>query len=133
MVRIPAAGSGGEPKLLWRASKGIATVVSPVVYNGILFTPTRSGILTAYDLETGEVLWKKRLDGEYFASPVAADGKVYITNTEGTTTVLAATREYQRISENDLPDGTYATFAIADGGFVVRTGREVFFIEGRSR
>ena len=133
VVRIPAAGSGREPELLWRASKGIATVVSPVIYNGILFTPTRSGILTAYEVETGEVLWKKRLDGEYFASPVAADGKIYITNTEGTTTVLEAAPEYRWISENDLPDGTYATFAIADGGFVVRTGQEVFFIEGGSR
>jgi outer membrane protein assembly factor BamB len=130
--RLPDTDSNGTPKLLWRTNKGVAVIVSPVIYQGIVFNLTTEGILTSYDAETGNQLWKKRLEGEYFASLVAGDGKVYATNTEGVTSVIAAAPEYNLKAVNKLADGVYTSAAIADGGILFRSASELIFIEGEA-
>lgn len=116
-----AESSDTRAKTLWKTNRGVAAVVSPVLYDGRLYSVTTPGIMTCYEAETGAELWKTRLPGEYFASLVAGDGKVYAVNTEGTTTVLAADSELGRIAENKLDDEVYASPAIAGDRLLIRT------------
>ncbi len=130
VVRIEGDGGGTGARLLWQTKRSVATIASPVLYEGKLFTLTTAGIMTCYQAESGEVLWRQRLEGEYFASLVAGDGKVYATNTEGATSVIAAASEFQLIGRNLLGDTVYATPAVAGGRLVIRTATGLACIDG---
>ena len=82
------------------------------------------GIITSLDPATGRPLKQGRsLDapGEYDASPVAADGKVYLANVEGKITVLKASAHWEILGVNDLGDEIHSTPALSGGRLYVRT------------
>jgi len=82
------------------------------------------GIFTSFDIKTGAILKQARLRsalGEYFASPVAADGKIYTISEEGKASVIRAGAQWEQLQVNDLKDGCRATLAIVDGKLYVRT------------
>jgi outer membrane protein assembly factor BamB len=83
-----------------------------------------SGILTSFDPATGTVLKQDRLKGaidKYFASPVGADGKVFLVSQDGTVSVVSAAGEWEILAVNALDDEVFATPAIAGGRIYVRT------------
>jgi outer membrane protein assembly factor BamB len=83
-----------------------------------------SGILTSFDPATGSVLKQGRLKGaidKYFASPVGADGKVFLISQDGTVSVVSAAADWQILAVNALDDEVFATPAISDGRIYVRT------------
>jgi outer membrane protein assembly factor BamB len=130
LMVVDLDSEGLAPEILWQTHKGVATIASPVLYDGMLFAVTTPGILYCHDAETGEVLWKKRLEGEYFTSLVAGDGKVYATSTDGATTVVAAEPELRSIAVNELGGRVYASPAIAGGSLLIRTSQSLFRIDG---
>ncbi len=82
------------------------------------------GIITSLDPATGRILKEGRSPGalgEYYASPVAADGKVFLANTEGKITVLKAGAEWEVLAVNEINDEVNATPALSDGRVYVRT------------
>jgi outer membrane protein assembly factor BamB len=103
--RLPTGGDVTKLELLWQAtaSRGRRTP-SPVLHDGLLYGATTEGILDVTDAETGDVVYRKRLDlGENLYSSVTAAGdSIYITNTKGTTLVLAPGREFTEIARNEL-------------------------------
>jgi outer membrane protein assembly factor BamB len=70
------------------------------------------GVASCIDAKTGEELWSKRLSGEFSASPLAADGKIYYCGQDGITTVVKAGSEYAELAKNTLADGFMATPAV---------------------
>ena len=93
-------------------------VPSTLLYQGVLFMVNDSGILIAFDPATGAVLKQGRLKGamdKYFASPVGADGKVFLVSQDGTVSVVDAKGTWDIVSVSALDDEVYATPAIADG------------------
>jgi outer membrane protein assembly factor BamB len=99
-------------------------VPAPVLYKGIYFMVKEGGIITSLDPDTGKVLKQGRAPqslGDYFASPVAADGKVFLANAEGKLTVLSAKGDWEVLAVNDLKDEAYATPAIVGSRVYVRT------------
>lgn len=89
--------------------------------------------MACYDATSGEMLWRKRLKGEYYGSLVAGDGKVYATSTEGRTTVISAAAEFEQLAVNSSAEGVFASLAVAGGGLLIRSANELFFIEGKAR
>ena len=97
---------------------------SPLVYQGVLYLFKDGGILTALDPKTGKMLKQGRLLGAlgtYYASPVAAAGKVFLTSQEGKLTVIKPGADWEILAVNDLGDEAYATPAIVDNKLYVRT------------
>ena len=87
------------------------------------------GIFTSLDPATGKVLKQARLSGalgQYFSSPVAADGKIYVISEEGKAVVLKPGAQWEILQVNDLDDSCYATPAIADSRLYVRTHGAMF-------
>ena len=115
---------------LWRYEKSfIGVVPSPLFYQGVLYLVKNSGLLTSFDAETGQVAKAGRVAGAlgaYSASPVAADGKVYLASEEGKVTVLKASRDWEVIAINDLGEGCYATPALAGGHIYLRTNEALY-------
>jgi outer membrane protein assembly factor BamB len=127
-LRPGGRGDVTNSHVLWRAPGGGSYVSSLVHYQGLLYLTNDVGVLTCADAKTGERLWQLRLDGVFFASPVAADGKVYFASQTGETVVVKAGREPDILSRNDLGERLVASPAIAGGLILLRSDARVFAI-----
>jgi outer membrane protein assembly factor BamB len=104
---------------------------TPIIYQGLLYVLANNGVLDAYDLKTGAEVYRQRLEkvgNGFSASPVAADGKIYLSNEDGDIIVVAAGREFRQIGVNAMGDLLMATPALSDGTMFVRTARFLFAI-----
>jgi outer membrane protein assembly factor BamB len=96
--------------------------------DGYVYVINDGGILTCLNARDGEVLWRSRLEGEYSSSPTFADGKIYISNHSGKTTVIQLGTSMKILSENQLDDGHMASFVPLRGSFLVRTEKALYRI-----
>ena len=122
--RLGGEGDLTDRNFLWKNSKALPNVPSPLFYRDVLYTLKEGGILTSFDPKTGEIFKQDRLKGApgaYFSSPVAADGKIYAISEEGKAAVIRAGAQWELLAVNDLADGCKATPAIADGKLYLRT------------
>jgi outer membrane protein assembly factor BamB len=122
----PENGRGRlEPAAIrWRVQKNIPYIPAPLLYQGVYYMVKTGGIITSLDPATGKLLKQGRSPGalgEYYASPVAADGKVFLASSEGKITVLKAGKEWEVLSVNELGDEVSATPALSEGRLNVRT------------
>lgn len=123
-IRLGGKGDMTESSIRWRYQRPVPQVPSTVLYQGVLYMVNDSGILLSFDPATGNVIKQGRLKGaidKYFASPVAADGKVYLIGQGGTVSVVKAGGEWEILAVNELGEEAYATPAIAEGKLYVRT------------
>lgn len=122
-TRVDGAGEVSASHVVWRHTKGMPGLAGALLYEDVLYV-VRNGIVFTFDPETGELLRQERLMtalGEYYASPVAGDGKVYIVNLEGKVSVLSSGADWHILSTGDLGEQVIATPAIADGCLYIRT------------
>ena len=110
---------GGQ--VAWREERGGPYVCSPLLYAGLLYVCDEAGRLLCREAESGKVLYRERLQGKFTGSPVAGDGKIYLTNDDGTTTVVRAGRNFERLAENKLAEECLASPAISGGALLIRT------------
>lgn len=132
-VKLGGTGDVTKTHVLWRATKGLPYLNSPIVYEGVLYHVRPGGIFTSVDRETGKTLKEGRLKdatGDYYSSPVAADGKIYIVNNDGKVVVVKAGAEWDTLAVNDLGEPSFVTPAIANGRIYVRT-RKTLWCFGR--
>lgn len=112
----------------WKETKGVPEVPSPLVYQGRVYLIRSGGILTSRDLETGKLIYEKKTDsrGGYFASPVAADGRIYLASDRGTVTVVKSGDTFEVLARNDLDDPIMASPALAENTLYVRSARQLW-------
>jgi len=123
-IKLGGKGDVTEGAIKWKYQRPVPQVPSTLVYKGVLFMVNDSGILLSIDPSTGNVIKQGRLKGaidKYFASPVGADGKVFLVSQDGTASVVDAKGEWEILSVNPLGDEVFATPAIADGKIYLRT------------
>jgi outer membrane protein assembly factor BamB len=128
-VRLNGQGDVSTTHVQWRHTRGLPYVTAPLLYENILYVIRNGGILTTFHPETGKVLREARLKdalGEYYASPVAADGKIYFVSKEGKITVIKAGQDWEVLSTGDLDEQVIATPAIAGGRIFVRTQEHLY-------
>lgn len=117
---------GGKQK--WRMPNGGSYVPSILFYQGLLYMTNEVGVVTCADAETGSLVWKERLGGIFFASPVAGDGKVYLASETGETYVLRAGRKAEVLAKNDVGERLIASPAISGGRLYLRSDNSLFAI-----
>jgi outer membrane protein assembly factor BamB len=108
----------------WRFKKNLPYIPAPLVYHDVFFMARDGGIITSLDAATGKLLKEGRTRdalGEYYSSPVAADGKVFLASGEGKITVLKAEPQWEVLHINDLGDEVHSTPALSEGRIYVRT------------
>jgi outer membrane protein assembly factor BamB len=121
----------GEPAQAWTYERDTPYVPSPLLYRGALyFLKLNSGILTCLDAATGTPHYTERLEpvANVYASPVAADGRVYIVGRDGTTAVLAAGPKMELLATNRLDDPIDASPAVVDGEIYLRGAKHLYRI-----
>ena len=117
----------------WRFKKNLPFVPTPIVYNGLVYMVKTGGIVTAIDPATGLATKEGRskdAPGDYTASPIAADGKVFLASVNGRITVLKAGAQWDVLGVNDLGDEIHATPALSGGRIYVRTRGTLYCFGG---
>lgn len=123
-VRPPRRGSEkGEAEVLWKYTRGVPYVTTPVVHQGMVWMVKDGGIVTHLDAETGDLLNEERLPGQgrYFASPVLGDGNLYFASEQGVLSILAGQRKWLVRSSLALGEKVYASPVLHRGSVLVRT------------
>ena len=122
-IRPGGTGDVTESAIEWTYRKGLPTVPSSVVYGGVLYMVKDSGIITTLDAATGSLLKQGRArgPGNYYASLIAGDGKVYAASERGVITVLNADRDWSILTSHDFGERIMATPTLKDGRIYVRT------------
>jgi len=126
-IRLPAAGAA-KPEILWSYRQNVPYIPSPLVYDGVFYM-VKDSIVTSLDPATGKLLKRGRLGdgkGKVYASPVAADGKIYVGTLDGKLVVLSPGGEWSVAHTNDLGEEIWATPAIVDGHLYVRTKSRLY-------
>jgi outer membrane protein assembly factor BamB len=133
LYAIKPGGQGDvtETAKVWNVTKGavVPLDVSPLLVGNELLTISDAGIAVCYDAATGKQHWQQRLTGKFWASPVYADGRIYCTDEQATTTVLAPGTKFETLATNKLDGNAQASPAIVDGVIFLRTGTHLYRIE----
>lgn len=121
-IRPGGRGDVTASHVLWEYDRYVPFCASPAYYAGQLFTVKDGGILQALEGASGAPGKRGRVAAaEYYASPVAGDGKLYLVNVRGEVTVVSAVSQWEVISTASLGEDVYATPAIVDGRVYLRT------------
>jgi outer membrane protein assembly factor BamB len=141
-VRSGARGDLTLPKdqtssasVAWSRTGRGSYMPTPLVYDGILYVLANNGVFDAYELETGKEIYRQRIEpvgSGFSASPVAADGRIYLTSEDGDIIVIAAGREFKKLGSSSVGELVMATPALSDGTMFVR-GVSTLFAIGKKR
>lgn len=124
-----ARGNVTERAVVWKFAKSVPTRSSPLLVGDLLFFVSDAGILTCLNAESGTLLWRNRLGGNFSASPTYADGKIYLCSEEGKTFVIAADRTYRALAVNILPGRFMASPAMLGRALYLRTDTHLYRVE----
>ena len=135
-VRLGGRGDVTDTRVEWAHKKFLPNVPSPLLLDGVIYMVKDGGIFSAVDAGGGKALKVGRLGqalGKYFASPVSADGKIYLLDADGVATVVRAQRDWQILYQRDFGEGINSTPAIADGRIYIRSHEAVYCFDGRKQ
>jgi outer membrane protein assembly factor BamB len=133
-LTLPEGKTNSEAVLWSRTGRG-SYMPTPLIYNGILYVLANNGLFDAYNLQTGEEIYRQRLPligSGFSASPVAADGKIYLSNEDGEVLVVAAGPKFSHLGTNSMGELLMATPALSEGVMYVRSAGTMFAI-GRGK
>jgi outer membrane protein assembly factor BamB len=130
-VKVGGKGDVSDTHLAWKSSdrRTMPYVPGFLAYNGHLFAvQDKTGVVSCLKIQDGEVIWSKAINTILFASPVLADGKLYVAGNNGKVYVFEAGPELKELARNDLGETIFATPAIANGRIFVRGEKHLFCI-----
>jgi outer membrane protein assembly factor BamB len=116
------------PKVVWQSAKLKTAYSTPLFHRERIYAVNSAGVLNCADAVTGKGLWQQRLKGSFSASPVIGDGKLYLVNEEGETSVVQLGGEPKVLAVNALKDTILATPAIAGGAIFLRSDQKLYCI-----
>jgi outer membrane protein assembly factor BamB len=117
--------------LAWRSSKGSPYTPTPIVYGDQFYVLADNGVLSSYDAKTGTLIYQQRLPSSFSASPVAADGKLYLASEDGDVFVVKAGRQYELLQKNVMGQPLMATPALTQGILILRGDNTIYALGER--
>lgn len=128
-VRPDGDGDVTDTHVVWKLAKNVPMKPSFVLVDDLITMVNDSGVVSCVEAKTGKVVWQERLGGQYSASPIAAEGHIYLFSHDGPATVIAAGREYKSLAVNTLDDGFMASPAVVGKAIFLRTKTHLYRIE----
>jgi outer membrane protein assembly factor BamB len=129
-LTLPAGKTASE-NIVWSRTGRGSYMPTPLAYNGVLYVLANNGTFDAYNLKTGAELYRQRLPtigSGFSASPIAADGKIYLSNEDGEILIIAAGEKFNHLATNSMGELLMATPALSDGVMYVRSSASLFAI-----
>ena len=129
-IRFAEDGKSVAPHVEWRFKKQVPSTSTPLLVDDLIyFVPDSGGILTCVDANNGELVYRERLGGNYSASPIYADGRLYFFDRDGATKVIKPGRVFELLGTNHLDGSFMASAAVVDNAMFVRTEKAMYRIE----
>jgi outer membrane protein assembly factor BamB len=128
-VRVDGKGDVTSSHIVWRTARGVPLTPSPILVGDDLYMISDNGILACLDAKTGKENWRQRLAGNYSASPVFADGRLYFLSESGETTVIAPGKEYRKLGASTLEGRFFASPGFAPGAIFLRSDTHLYRLE----
>jgi outer membrane protein assembly factor BamB len=129
-VRTGGEGDVTSSHAAYKLVQSIPYVPCPIVLGDLLFLWNEKGIVTCVELQTGETVWRERVGGRYFGSPVCIRKRLFCMSEEGEVVVLAAAPEFEVLARNALGEGSRSTPAVAGGWMYLRTYTHLLRVGG---
>ena len=120
--------------IAWSRTGRGSYMPTPLAYRGLLYVLANNGVFDAYDLKSGKEIYRQRLPlvgSGFSASPVAADGKIYLSNEDGDMLIVRAGPTFEHVATNAIGELLMATPALSEGVMYVRGASSLFAIGGR--
>ena len=130
-IRPDGAGDVTETHVEWQTNRNAPHTPSPLLVGEALYFVSDRGVARCVDAKTGELHWEKRLGGNYSASPVYADGRIYLLSEQGEAIVLAPGIEYHELARNAMDARTLASYAVDGSALFLRTDTQLYRIEAK--
>lgn len=128
-VRLAGArGEVTETHVAWEQRRGVPNQPSLLYLKPYVYAIADGGVATCYNGQDGEIVYQERVGGNFSASPVAADGRLYFLSEAGETTVVRLGNEFEILSRNPLEERCQASMAISQGNLFIRTEKHLFCI-----
>jgi len=132
VVDANAAGSDDSRdglRVVWKTKRNVPKKPSLLLVGDLLFAIDDGGVASCLEAKTGAEIWRERVGGNYSASPVSAEGRIYFFSEEGKATVIGAGREFTVMAENRLDAGFMASPAISGKSLILRTRTHLYRVE----
>jgi outer membrane protein assembly factor BamB len=126
--KLSAIGIGDPPKLLWEDSDYLSDIPSPLATGKYLFLVTSYGAAACYDAKKGTKNWEHELETPVYASPILAEGRIYVLDKKGVMHILKDEKTYSVIGEPSLGEGSSCTPAFSDGKIIIRGDKNLYCI-----
>ncbi len=127
-VRADGKGDVTGTHVEWKTGKTVPKRSSQIIVGDLFFMMNDSGVATCLDAKSGKLHWQKRLEGDFWASPLYADGRIYFLNKQGHQLVIAAKAEFELLAENQLDAGSNASLAVAGDDLILRSFTHLYRI-----
>jgi len=129
-VRPDGRGDVTDTHVQWTRSRSVPSRSSQLIVGDLLFMISNRGVVSCLDARTGDAVWQNRVPGgEFWSSPVYADGKIWFSSKKGTTVVVEAAASFKLIAENQLDAGVNASPAVAGSSLIMRTFTHLYRLE----
>jgi len=129
-IKPDGEGEVTDTHVVWKTEEKIVpTEPSPLLVDDLLYLVSNDGIVTCLESLTGQQVWSQRVGGNCLASPIYADGRIYVFSLQGKTTVLKAGREFEVLATSELDDGFMASPAVMGRALILRTKTNLYRIE----
>ncbi|MDX2033290.1 MAG: PQQ-binding-like beta-propeller repeat protein [Blastocatellia bacterium] len=131
-VRLGGAGDVTASHVAWRAEEATANFASPLIHRGRVYFVNKVGVAFCLDLKTGREIWRERIGGECWTSPLAAGDRIYFFTNAGYTVVIRPGDQFQQLAKNMLPEveRIYGVAAL-DDALLLRSGRKLIKLANR--
>lgn len=131
-LRPTGTGDVTNTHIAWTVDRGAPHTPSALAVGNELYIVSDKGIASCLDAKTGQQIWTQRLGGNFSASPVYADGKIYFQSEQGDTTVIQPGKKFKALAKNRLQQRTLASFAVADSAIFLRTDSKLYRIQKKN-
>ena len=128
-IRPDGEGDITSTNITWSSRKAIPHTPSPLLVGDELYLVSDNGQASCVDAKTGKVHWQERLNANFSASPVYAEGRIYLQSEQGIGFVLQASKEFKQLAKNTLEARTLASYAIAEGAIFLRTDKHLYRLQ----
>ncbi|TWT69922.1 outer membrane protein assembly factor BamB family protein [Crateriforma conspicua] len=125
-VDVTGTGDVSNTHVRWTVSRGVPTKPSPLLLDGLLYIVDDSGVASCFAADDGSVVWKKRLGGNFSASPLLAGGRIYFANHDGDVFVVRPGDEFDLVQENHLGEQIMASPVAVEDSLLIRTDQAIY-------
>ncbi len=125
----PPSSKDESPEVVWKCTKQVPHVSSPLLIGDELYFVSDNGIATCLDAKTGKSHWTARIGSRFWASPIYADGRIYFFDRSSTTTVITPGREFRKLATNKLTGEQLSGAAPVDGSLLIRTSDGLYCLK----